>query len=1060
MASNIMSDTTRDDTKTSTANESVHESGDNLKNYGSAPGVVEDIVRVVDHKAERALCRRFDLRLLPVLAVMYLFNALDKGNLGNAETDGMSGDLHFKPNEYNLLLSIFFIPYVIFAPPGAMLGKRYSPARVLPILMFCFGSFTLLSASTKNFGGMFALRWFLGMCEAPFFPLVIYYLTTFYRRGELARRLAIFYAASNIANAFSGLIAFGVFQIEGSSIPNWRYLFIIEGGATVLFSIFAFWYLPRSVAEARFLSEDEKALAFHRIQVDSSAVVNDKFRFRDALVIFKHPTTYAFLCIEICLGVPIQGVALFLPQIVQRLGYSPVKTNLYTVAPNVTGAVMLLLLAFCSDAARLRSPFIVLGFLLTFTGFIIYASINDVQARIRLAYFATFMMTWGTSAPSVLLSTWYNNNVADESRRVLLTSIGVPLANLMGLVSSNVFRTRDKPKYMPALVTVAAFGATGACLAALLGCYMWFDNKRRDRRDGADPSLSSCQLWLKIDNDRQKYPLSQNILRANSLAERIIRKIKCGEERPNCIRCTSTGRKCEYTSPAPSRHASTSASSVVPVLDRPLSVSPSGVWLERRAFAHYSQHAASLIAGGLDVDFWRGVVPQVCRSEPAVWDAINAISALFENPDPCFDPVWLRQNNNGWELRPSHSDALRWYSRSLANMRRQIDRGSVDMNVALISCILFICIETLQGRVEEALRLYHQGVSLIFELRAGGTRIGSYTNRTLLEDTIFPIFLRLGTIALSISGVPVSGLLNEIQGHTANKFSSLSSARLAMTALAAEGMIFQRTVEEHFATKGHKCPLPLAFKRKQEDIQKRLAEWHRAYTNLVNSSDPSELPSSVTSLLLSFHAATSIITAVSTEQLEIAYDAYLPQFRLIVEQSAVHLETSAGPNGRQPPFTFEMGPGLSLFLTAIKCRDPWLRRRALQLLRMAPPMQGLYKCPPGATLAEAFMNLEESGTIFNNCSPGSAGSPGKGSHRMYTSEIESTIPITTLIPEESRLHGYCVFRPRDDPWPLGDLDISKWNRGPDQIYLKYSRNRFDEKSNTWTMVHDIVPVDY
>ncbi|GMF70324.1 unnamed protein product [Aspergillus oryzae] len=350
--------------------------------------------------------------------------------------------------------------------------------------MFSFGSFTLLSSATKNFGGMFALRWFLGMSEAAFFPLVIYYLTTFYRRGELARRLAIFYAASNIANAFSGLIAFGVFQIKNSSIPNWRYLFIIEGGVTVLFSIFAFWYLPRSAAEAKFLSDDEKALALHRIQVDSSAVVNEEFRFREALGIFKHPSTYVWLCIEICLGVPIQGVALFLPQIVQRLGYSTVKTNLYTVAPNVTGAVMLLILAFCSDAVRLRSPFIVLGFLLTFAGFMIYASIDDVQAQIRVAYFATFMMTWGTSAPSVLLSTWYNNNIAHEGRRVLLTSIGVPLANLMGLVSSNVFRSQDKPKYMPALITVGAFGATGAALAGCLGIYMWLDNKRRDRRDG------------------------------------------------------------------------------------------------------------------------------------------------------------------------------------------------------------------------------------------------------------------------------------------------------------------------------------------------------------------------------------------------------------------------------------------------------------------------------------------------------------------------------------------------------------------------------------------------
>lgn len=395
----------------------------------------------------------------------------------------MDTDLHFKPGQYNLLLSIFFVPYVLFAPPVAMLGKRFGPSRVLPIMMCCFGSCTLLAASTTNFGGIFALRWFLGMAESAFFPLVIYYQTTFYRRGELARHLAIFYAASNIANAFSGLLAFGVFQIK-SSLYGWRYLFLIEGACTFLFSIFAYWYLPKSAAEATFLNEEEKALAFHRIQVDSSSIVGEKFNFKDSVGIFKEPTTYAFLAIEICLGVPLQSVSLFLPQIVARLGYTTVKTNLYTVAPNITGAVMLLLLAFTSDAIRLRSPLIVLGFAFTFIGFIIYASIDNVLTSIHLAYFATFMMTWGTSAPSVLLSTWYNNNVAHEGRRILLTSVGVPLANVMGLVSSNIFQARDAPKYKPALITTAAFGATGACIAACLGTYMFFDNKRRDRKAG------------------------------------------------------------------------------------------------------------------------------------------------------------------------------------------------------------------------------------------------------------------------------------------------------------------------------------------------------------------------------------------------------------------------------------------------------------------------------------------------------------------------------------------------------------------------------------------------
>ncbi|KAJ4304701.1 hypothetical protein N0V90_000228 [Kalmusia sp. IMI 367209] len=431
---------------------------------------------------EKRLALKFDIRILPMLALMYLFNALDKGNLGNAKTDDMDKDLNFKPHQYNIMLSIFFIPYVLFAPPIAMFGKKIGPHRMLPILMFTFGSMTLLSACVKNWSGMMALRWFLGMAESAFFPLVIYYLTTFYRRAELARRLALFYAASNIANAFSGLLAYGVFHIQ-SKLEAWRYLFIIEGSLTVLFSFVAYWWLPKSAYEAKFLTEDERRLAFTRIQIDSSSVVGEKFVLKDALQIFKQPTTYGFLAIEICLGVPIQSVGLFMPQIIGALKYNKVKTNLYTVAPNVVGACFLLILAFTSDLTRIRFPFIALGFMLTFIGFIIFAAI-DVPTHLQVGYFACFMMVWGTSAPSVLLSTWYNNNIAHEGRRVTLTSVGVPLANLMGVVSSNIFQDADKPKYVPALATTAAFGATGCCIALLLGSYMVFDNARRNKKQG------------------------------------------------------------------------------------------------------------------------------------------------------------------------------------------------------------------------------------------------------------------------------------------------------------------------------------------------------------------------------------------------------------------------------------------------------------------------------------------------------------------------------------------------------------------------------------------------
>ncbi|KAF2664663.1 MFS transporter [Microthyrium microscopicum] len=462
-----------------------HSKAIEIKEDGTQAVIGEDgeTEMIMDPKAERILVWKFDLRILPVLAVMYLFNSLDKSNLGNAKTAGLEKDLHLKDGQYNLILSIFFIPYVLTAPFLGILGKKYGPNKVLPCMMFCFGCLTLLVTAVKNFGGLMTLRWFLGMSESAFFPLVIYYQTTFYRRGELARRLALFYAAQSIASAFGGLLAFGTFQIKNAPLSSWRYLFIIEGTCTTLFSIFAFWYLPHSAADATFLSESEKKLAFYRMQIDSSSVVNEKFNFKESISIFKHWTSWLIIAIEICLGVPLQSVQLFLPQIISRLKYTPVKTNLYTVAPNVSGAVMLLVLAFASDYTRLRFPFIALGFIFTFIGFCIYVSI-DVLDELHVAYFATFMMTWGTSAPSVLLDVWYNNNIAHEGKRLVLTSVGVPMANLMGVLSSNIFQNKDAPKYIPALATTAAFGGMGAILTIILGSYMIFDNKRRDRKTG------------------------------------------------------------------------------------------------------------------------------------------------------------------------------------------------------------------------------------------------------------------------------------------------------------------------------------------------------------------------------------------------------------------------------------------------------------------------------------------------------------------------------------------------------------------------------------------------
>lgn len=271
----------------------------------------------------------------------------------------------------------------------------------------------------------------------------------------------------------------------------------------MLFSIFAYFYLPREVATARFLNAEEKELAFQRIQRDSSSVVGERTSFRDSLQVFRHPVAWAWIGVEMCVGVPLQSAALFLPQIVARLGYSTVKTNLYTVAPNIVGAVVLLILAFSSDFAKLGFPFIMAGFSFPLIGYIIYACVG-VQTSTAAAYFSVFMMSAGTSAPSVIVSTWENNNVAKESSRIALTSVCVPMANLMGLVSSNIFLDKDAPKYVPALITNACFGAVGLCLTGCIALYMTIDKKRRNRKMGVNLTASDVSTQLLSSGPRAK----------------------------------------------------------------------------------------------------------------------------------------------------------------------------------------------------------------------------------------------------------------------------------------------------------------------------------------------------------------------------------------------------------------------------------------------------------------------------------------------------------------------------------------------------------------------------
>lgn len=126
-----------------------------------------------------------------------------------------------------------------------------------------------------------ALRFLLGAAEAGFGPGVPYLLSFFYSRRELGLRCGIFLSAAPLAATFAGALAYGITSGH-PHIANWRLLFLVEGLPSLAFVPFAYFLLPDSPGEAKFLTEEEREVAKARsLRRSGEEIASHKIDWKD-----------------------------------------------------------------------------------------------------------------------------------------------------------------------------------------------------------------------------------------------------------------------------------------------------------------------------------------------------------------------------------------------------------------------------------------------------------------------------------------------------------------------------------------------------------------------------------------------------------------------------------------------------------------------------------------------------------------------------------------------------------------------------------------------------------
>lgn len=190
-------------------------------------------------------------------------------------------------------------------------------------------------------------------------------------------------------------------------------------------------------------------------------------------------------------------------------------------------------------------------------------------------------------------------------------------------------------------------------------------------------------------------------------------------------------------------------------------------------------------------NFWGQTVLQLSHDYPFVMDCIVVLSTLYEHPQ------YLKTFQRGTPLGPPpldkyHAQALTRFNRALFNFKLTVENGKATPSLALLSCLLFTCIEMIRDHVFSAALLISQASDMIKQYH-GMSLTG---HEQILFQTIERTFARLGVLANGF-GHPYSAILPLEFTREYAEFSSLSEARSALYGLMSRGYELFRDAEQH-----------------------------------------------------------------------------------------------------------------------------------------------------------------------------------------------------------------------------------------------------------------------
>jgi ACS family tartrate transporter-like MFS transporter len=303
----------------------------------------------ISHPSEAGLRarRRVAYRLLPFVFLLYVVNYIDRVNVSFASLR-MNSDLGLSDRAYGLGVGMFYLTYVLFEIPGALMVERWSARKWIARIMVSWGAVTIATGFIHTTSQFYLARFFLGLAEASFFPGMIVYLTHWFTARDRCRALAFLYSAVPAASLVGAPVAGWLLGANWLSLAGWRWLFILEGIPAIGLGIVTLFYLTDWPAQALWLPRDERDWLVTQLDLELKAKKQIRDygiieAFADRRILILTASSFLFL-------VAGMGNIYWLPTFVKRLSGLPNRTvTSLIMVPAILGIAGNLITGWHSD---------------------------------------------------------------------------------------------------------------------------------------------------------------------------------------------------------------------------------------------------------------------------------------------------------------------------------------------------------------------------------------------------------------------------------------------------------------------------------------------------------------------------------------------------------------------------------------------------------------------------------------------------------------------------------------------------------------------------------------